>query len=63
MELHVNAAITDSRIMPGNFLIMLCTLGTCDSSGEIVYIEAQILRALQFWLNYRLCDLHELTIL
>jgi len=30
MELHVNAGITDSRIMPGNFLIMLCTVGICD---------------------------------
>jgi len=30
MELHVNAGITDSRITPGNFLIMLHTLGTCD---------------------------------
>jgi len=33
MELHVNAGITDSRIMPGNF-IMLCTLGTCDIVPE-----------------------------
>jgi hypothetical protein len=34
IELHVNAAITDSIIMPGNFLIMLCTLGTCDIVPE-----------------------------
>jgi len=34
MELHVNAGITDSRITPGNFLIMLCTLGTCDTVPE-----------------------------
>jgi hypothetical protein len=63
MELHVNAGVTDSRIMPGNFLVMLCTLGTCDSSREISHIKAQILRALQFWLNYSMCELHELAVL
>jgi len=34
MELNVNAGITDSRIMPGNFFILLCTLGICDIVPE-----------------------------
>ena len=64
MELHVNAGITDSRIMPGNFLIVLCVLRKCDIVPErSVILKHKILTALQFSLNYRPCDLHELTVI